>query len=104
VADVEGFLFAPWIDANRIRAAIARDVVERVMDDRPPELRRIHASLVRAFTLASQRIKPKFVVYPRPAEPKPKVARSDETKRYFREYQRERRARQKADADLARVD
>jgi hypothetical protein len=91
---------------ERIRAAIARDVLERVLDDRTAWARSVEATEVHVRMRAATRIKPRRVIYPRPAEPRPKVERTPEVKAYFREYQRERRAKQKADADadLMRVD
>jgi hypothetical protein len=104
VPDDEGPPCVSWIDMNRIRAAIARDVLERVMDDRTSWARSVEASEVFTRLRAAARIKPKRVIYPRAAEPKPKVERTPEVKEYFRLYQRTRRQRQKADADLMRAD
>ena len=82
---------SPWVDMSRVAAAIARDVVTRVMDDRPPELRRLQASEVRIRLVASQRIKPRRILYPRPAEPNPRIEGTPAVREYFRLYQRERR-------------
>ena len=51
------------------------------------------------FVLAAQPVKWRFTFSPKAAaKPKPKRVRTDETRAYMREYMRERRAREKADA------
>jgi hypothetical protein len=104
-----------WLDPARIRAANARDVLERIErgcgDDRTFEQRSADASRARASVLAAQRVKWRFTFSPRALRPggcaKPKAERSAEQKDYMRNYMktymRERRAKQKADAGLVRA-
>jgi hypothetical protein len=88
---------SPWLDANRIRASCARDVLERRDDDRSrAERRELYAR-----TLGAAKLKFKFTFGAQgkaKAKAKPaKRERTDETRVYFREYQRRRRAREKAE-------
>jgi hypothetical protein len=85
---------APWFDANRIRASCARDVLERVDDDRSSIWRREIGARSAAIARAL-RPKPKFKfgAQGKAKTARPKRARTDETRAYFREYMRARRAR-----------
>jgi hypothetical protein len=88
----------PWLNIAKIAAANARDVLERRDDDRSrAERRELYARTLGAARLArgprfaftfGARIKAK-------AKPKVKVERTEEVRAYFREYQRQRRAREK---------
>jgi hypothetical protein len=94
---------APWLRREAIAAANARDVVERRDDDRSNAQRReqgwqsllatkrlnLHRFTFGAQAQAQAKSAPK---------PKAKRERTDETRAYFREYQRRLRAKQKADA------
>jgi hypothetical protein len=85
-----------WIDPAKISAATARDVVERVLDDRTVEERRAQSS--RALAVAGLSRPPKFIFGALKAvKAPPKRERAAETRAYFRQYTRERRARRKAD-------
>lgn len=91
----------PWVDPDRIRVSLAPDYLARLErglgDDRPSWERSADATRVRATQPARPRFTfgaPKAAV----AKPRPKRERSDETRRYFREYQRRRRAEAKANA------
>jgi hypothetical protein len=86
----------PWVDPNRIRAVNARDVLERVDDDRSRAERWEQAS--RAFAVAKLSRPPRFTfgVHVKAKAKRPKVARTAEVREYFRQYMRERRPRQKA--------
>jgi hypothetical protein len=82
-----------WIDASRIRASCARDVIERVNDDRSRAERREQAA--KAFAAAKLSRPPRFTfgAQVKAKAKRPKVERTAETRAYFREYMRERRAR-----------
>ncbi len=89
----------PWVDANRIRASLARDVIER-RDQRTYAERQADAMKSRATLIATLGYTPKFTFSTKPkvAKPRPKKERTDETRAYFREYQRRLRAKAKAEA------
>ena len=94
-----------WIDGSRIRASCAKDVLERREDDRSRAERREQAA--KAFA-AARLSRPQRFTFGAQAKaksvpkPKPKVERTAEVREYFRQYMRERRAKQKAGADLVR--
>jgi hypothetical protein len=88
---------SPWIDRATIAAANARDVVERRDDDHSLFWKRQLYERGLGATLAARRRKFTFGAQARP-ESAPKVERTPEVRAYFRQYMRERRARQKADA------
>jgi hypothetical protein len=46
----------PWTDVSRISAASAKDVLDRLLDDRPAEVRRLHASHASACGRAAARL------------------------------------------------
>ena len=85
-----------WIDPDRIRASIARDVVERNNDDRTYAMKSAlgshFAAVVRAVHKTKRIVKPKA-----PPKPKAKKERTPELKEYFRNYGRTWRARKKAE-------
>jgi len=92
-----------WLDVTKIAAANAPDVIERLergMDDRTFEQRSADGSRGNAVARLSR--PPKFnfgaQVKAKSATPKVKAARprTDETRAYFREYQRRRRAEARA--------
>jgi hypothetical protein len=97
--------FAPWLDITKIQASMARDVLERTADDRSNAQRReqgwqsLQATKrlnLHRFTFGAQaKAKAKAKVAPKP---KAKRERTDETRAYFREYQRKLREKRKADA------
>jgi hypothetical protein len=86
---------------TKIQASTARDVVQRRDDDRSNAQRRERGW--QAF-LATKRLNLHRFTFgaqlKAKSAPKPKVKRerTDATREYFREYQRQRRARVKADA------
>ena len=88
---------SPWIDSARIRAATARDVLERGSDDRSSWERSAQAARSWAIILAAQPVRRRFIFG---AKAKVKVERTIEERarhrEYMREYMRESRARQKA--------
>jgi hypothetical protein len=92
----------PWVDLSKIRAASARDVVERRNDDRSrAERRELYA---RTLALAKSPRPPMFKFCAQvkaKSAPRPKRERTDETRAYFREYQRKLRAKQKAETRAA---
>jgi hypothetical protein len=96
VTDPPMSLATPWIDPDRIRASIAKDVVERNNDDRSYAVKSALGShfvaVVRAVHKTKRIVKPK-------AAPKPKVKkeRTPELKEYYRNYGRMWRARRKAE-------
>jgi hypothetical protein len=85
-----------WLGVARISAARARDVVERRDDDRSrAERRELYARTLGAAKLARP---PVFrfgaqVKAKSKSAPRPKRERTEETRAYFRDYMRERRAR-----------
>jgi hypothetical protein len=90
-----------WVDPAKISAANSRDVLERVFDDRTFAEKSANGS--RALAAARLSRPPKFrfgaqVKAKAAPKPKPKRQRTDETRAYFREYQRKLRAEQKAEA------
>ena len=88
--------FTPWIDADRIRASCARDVLERVLDDRTFWRRSEQGSCSLAAARLSRSAKFNFGAKAKRVA-RPKVERTDEVRAYFREYQRRRRAEAKAE-------
>jgi hypothetical protein len=68
----------PWVDVKRIRASIAKDVVERVLDDRTSWEPSADATEVHARMRAATRVKWKFTLSPRAAA-KPKIPPSAES-------------------------
>jgi hypothetical protein len=98
---------SPWIDATRIAAANACDVLERIErgsgDDRPSWERRAEAREAWALVNAAQRVKWRFTFSSKAvAKPRLKPEKSAEEKArsnaYAKEYMRALRARRKAEA------
>jgi hypothetical protein len=92
----------PWIDANRVRASCAHDVleaIERGRDDRSAAERSAQATRAHAAVVAACRVRPRFTFgAPRKVEPAhPKRDMRD----YMRAYMRERRARQKVESGIS---
>ena len=92
----------PWIDREKIAAANARDVVERVDDDRSRAQRREQQGW--QSLLAAKRPSPNRFTFAAKLrakgapKPKRKRERTDETREYFALKMRELRARKKAEA------
>jgi len=84
-----------WIDPARIRASTARDVLERVDDDRSRAERREQASQAFAAARLSRGPKYNFAFGSRTKAKKvrPKVERTPEVREYFRQYMQRRRQR-----------
>ena len=91
---------APWIDATRIAAANARDVIERHDDDRSLDWRReLYERTLGAARLArapkfnfSTKVKAKVM----PPKAERTAEERERYREYMRTYMRESRARQKA--------
>jgi hypothetical protein len=83
-----------WIDPGRIRASTARDVLERVDDDRSRAERREQASQAFAAARLSRGPRLKFTFGAKAkTKAKRKVERTPEVREYFRQYMQRRRAR-----------
>jgi hypothetical protein len=85
---------SPWLDPARIRAATARDVLERLergVDDRTLEERR--ADGAKGLAVARLSRPPVFKFGAQAKSVRWKVERTAEVKEYYRTYMRERRAR-----------
>jgi hypothetical protein len=82
-----------WLDANRIRASIAKDVVERRDDDRSrAERREFYARTLGAAKLARPPVFSFGAKAKVKSAPRPKVERTAEVREYHREYMRRRRS------------
>ena len=95
--------FAPpvprWVDMDRVRASLSPDVRARAedysLDDRTHEVKSAQASQA-----LRERVPPRFTfgVQVKVKQARPKRERTPEVSEYFRNYQRERRAREKAES------
>ena len=98
-----------WIRRETIEAARSRDVQARRDDDRSRAWRREESSRALAEVRLSRPPKFRFTfgAQVKAKSPRPKRERTGETRAYFREYMRARRARDRdkmADGEIRHVD
>jgi hypothetical protein len=85
-----------WLDCSKVAASTARDVVERVMDDRSRAERRAQSSEALAVARLARPPKFRFGALAKTGPKRTrKVERTAEVKEYYRQYMRERRAAQR---------